>query len=1283
MCGIVCYFGQADGIARVLEALHLLEYRAPDSSGLATIDENGRLAVRRSVGSPRRLVAKMSAEPLYCPPSRESKDVAMLLRRQGLALTPGDLRDVSVEAGYNLKDLYRPGGLQVGIGDAGRAAMAGLADPTGRFSSRMRGALRASGGLTSPDYDLDPLAHAFRLVAAHVAAREACDPNWKAALDRALQVCLPGGAYASWREAWEEEVACRAPGLAFAMAVRRFQETFPGLAQELRDADWERLGGLTAQAMAQIVLGHGRWAMVGAVTDANAHPFLDRSGTRALCENGSHNASLMQGARAEQERWWRARGLPTGEAVHRSENTSEVLVYEWEHAFLQIDEGETLAAGEVAFLSNMAQHGISDLEEQALRLAMWRLRAGNAHACALYSQRHPDRLYVSSQDKPIAVAMRTHQTLDGEVRQEVMVASDVNAALLLWQGDEVESAAQRLQALRSRLDRDAPDAIALQAEIETILAGFEVEVVFLDADLYGGQELLACLENEIQSGKVRPCLRITRYDGTPLAFDFQRLRLDPSMSGKNGHQTYTEAHIAEIPQVFAGLVRAYTRESRICLDGVWQHGRLVSPGLNRHPLEERFGRQLERLQRLLLVGEGSSWRDAQAAAILFRQALPQTIVTIYRPVELLNLGESINPETDLAVEVSWSGTTDSLLKVDNWLAEMDVLRLGVTGRPQSDLGRHTALSAGTLDVRSGMEASVATVKGYHAILVTLDLLALQLAQLQANAPLAEPLGRLVDELTLVVPVHVKALVNDADRRKRLREAAFRCRQFNKVAVIGNSPAEVEGELKIEELAQVVALHMDCHATSLRGLIEHSAMVDEDRSRTLFIINATSAETQREADPILHYLRDLGVFCLVHTTPHEELAAWQTIPGAKVFVSPKVSDLLQPLIDVLFFFDLAVYLAYARGLSPEEIDQPRNLAKSVTTTGAERRRAVEGRLEFRNPSLEEFATAPSASLAWDAHAGEPTRAALRATIALRSALSVINEPLPARLMLDSPQHLLIFSDDEATENAARMAAGSWQQLLGLDVTVYRSFIDELPQAPPDTALLRMIRAGAVLSIRGEHTIALPADLSPFQWELLGTLYLNALAVRLARQHGVDTHAWEVSLSRLPLIIEQVLSDVALQEEIDGVLSPLLAAGYDKAQIVGGGQDFAAASSIARSLRSCGFLAEALYTDSAWHGPLATVGGGDADHDSLIVILATDPLFQAAALVDTQVYRARRAPVVLVVPRGNQHLPAVQGVEASALLALPPVPRPLTPLINATLGEVLARQIAAFWDAQVGK
>jgi glucosamine 6-phosphate synthetase-like amidotransferase/phosphosugar isomerase protein len=55
MCGIVCYFGQAAGVARVLEALRLLEYRAPDSAGLAALaGKNGELIVRRNGGHHQR-----------------------------------------------------------------------------------------------------------------------------------------------------------------------------------------------------------------------------------------------------------------------------------------------------------------------------------------------------------------------------------------------------------------------------------------------------------------------------------------------------------------------------------------------------------------------------------------------------------------------------------------------------------------------------------------------------------------------------------------------------------------------------------------------------------------------------------------------------------------------------------------------------------------------------------------------------------------------------------------------------------------------------------------------------------------------------------------------------------------------------------------------------------------------------------------------------------------------------------------------------------------------------
>lgn len=1095
MCGIVSYFGPRDGVERVLNALELLTYRAPDSSGLAVLDADDQLAVRRAVGTAVHLKQAIAANPL--PPLRQSE--------------------------------------------------------------------------------------------------------------------------------------------------------------------------------MQIVVGHGRWAMVGAVTEANTHPISDRSQARVACENGSHNASLMLEKMADQDQWWQARGVPADEPVHRTQNTTEVLTYEWERMTL-LQAEDNLPAGSAELMEKLDEWAVADAEERALRLAVWRLRQGNAHACAFYSIHRPDTLYITSHHKPIALISRIAD--DG--RQEVMVASDVNAALMLWPQEVVATAVATIETLQA--------SGADQSHINAILDKFRVDVIYLDGDVYQGEELLARIDKCELNGRVQPRITITRYDGTPIAVAAQSVRLNPAMVGKKGYATYTESHIAEIPDVLDTIVQAYLPDGRLNLDSIWEADELLWPGLNSDALQAHFGAHLEKMGRLLLIGEGSSWRDAQAAAPLFRELFPDVMVNVYRPIQVLNLGEAIDPETDLALEISWSGTTDSLLKVDRWLAQMDVMRVAITGRPQSDLGRRAARSGGTVNVHTGVEVSVATVKGYEAILLTLNLLALQLAERRSGirettgveSVETAVLAQLLNELTLVVPQHVRAVINDNTRSRFLRQVAARCRDFNKVVVVGDSPIDIEAELKIEELAQIVAGTADFHDADLRALIERSALVQDDRRRTLFIINATTPAAQWEAQFIINYLRELDVFCLIHTTLHDQTAAWQKLPNTAVFISPQVLDALQPLVDAPFFFELAVALAYARGLSPDEIDRPRNLAKSVTTTGAERRALVEARRSFHNVDLQEFNDGRLARTAWDLLLARPSRAALRATVALRAAVAVIAQPLPDQLAFNHPAHLVVAADTKATENAAYMAAAAWHELLNIDVVVYRRFISELPQVNPDTALVRLIRAGSVLAVRDEQTVALPSDLSPLQQELLGSVYLIGLAVRLARQHGLDTRLWEAGLAQLPLVVAEILADTRLARDIEAVLRPFVQTGYDKVQIIGGGQDFAAATSIAYSLRMNGFMAEALYTDSAWHGPLATVGGPDADHDTLIIILATDPLFQAAALVDTQVYRTRQANVILVVPAGNEGLPGVRGVDAAAVLPVTAVPRPFLPITHTAFGDVLARQMAQLWE-----
>ena len=190
MCGIICYFGQTQGAIHIIEALRLLEYRAPDSSGLAVITEEGEYSVRRSVGTARQLMAEMAHKPVY-PNGKIDLEIEDLFAKQNLNISPNEVRDCSCAQGYTLEDIYNSRGLQIGIGDRGACDFDCTNTTQRRLSSQMEHTLKETGALLSPDFDQDAVRHAFRLVGAHVASRVDLDPDLMNVLTYLFRNALP------------------------------------------------------------------------------------------------------------------------------------------------------------------------------------------------------------------------------------------------------------------------------------------------------------------------------------------------------------------------------------------------------------------------------------------------------------------------------------------------------------------------------------------------------------------------------------------------------------------------------------------------------------------------------------------------------------------------------------------------------------------------------------------------------------------------------------------------------------------------------------------------------------------------------------------------------------------------------------------------------------------------------------------------------------------------------------------------------------------------------------
>ena len=333
------------------------------------------------------------------------------------------------------------------------------------------------------------------------------------------------------------------------------------------------------------------------------------------------------------------------------------------------------------------------------------------------------------------------------------------------------------------------------------------------------------------------------------------------------------------------------------------------------------GELLDGLERVQLLACGTSRHAAQVGAYLLEQ-LAGIPTDVFYASEFRYAPPPLSAHT-LTVGVTQSGeTADTLAALAMEQERRRQLAdpafaprlLGITNRPESSLGR---LVDQVLDIGAGIEVGVAATKTFLGQLLAFYGLALALAERRGgsiNGRTPEQLRTLAAQLRQL-PDQLRALVADHDQRCEALAHRFAATQA--VIVLGrgiNYPIALEGALKLKEISYI---HAEGYPA---GEMKHGpiALLDAQvpvvsiaMPGTVFDKVLSNAQEAKARDAQL-----IGV-----APEGPDTALFDVLLPV-----PEVDELLSPLLTVIPMQLLSYHIAAHRGL---DVDQPRNLAKSVT------------------------------------------------------------------------------------------------------------------------------------------------------------------------------------------------------------------------------------------------------------------------------------------------------------------------------------------------------------------
>ncbi len=370
---------------------------------------------------------------------------------------------------------------------------------------------------------------------------------------------------------------------------------------------------------------------------------------------------------------------------------------------------------------------------------------------------------------------------------------------------------------------------------------------------------------------------------------------DISVPEKKGYPHFMLKEIHEQPDVVAKTVSRYVdkNKEKVCFD-------VITPALSK---------RMKEVNKIFIVSCGTAYHAGLGAKYMIEEYAKI-------PVEVnvsseFRYSDPILFDSDLVVLITQSGETADTIAALREAKEKGAMTLAICNVVGSTIAREADV---VIYTHAGQEIGVASTKAYLAQLTTLCLLAIYLGRVRGEIKKANE-KKLIWSLKQL-PRHIRKIIKEKEEVYNCARDLYKSKNFIFLGRGFNYATALEGALKLKEISYI---HAHGYAA---GEMKHGPIALVDNELPVVCI----ASDSKTYDKMLSNMQEIkardGIIITVATRGNTEVRKFSDY----IFYIPKTYELMSPILTIIPLQFLAYYVAVLNGC---DVDQPKNLAKSVT------------------------------------------------------------------------------------------------------------------------------------------------------------------------------------------------------------------------------------------------------------------------------------------------------------------------------------------------------------------